>query len=294
MNVYEIITQRILEEIDKGTLPWNKPWKSVNGEEATNLVSHKGYRGINRFLLSHMAYERPFYVTYKQAQELGGTVKKGEHGTPVIFWKKNVYTKTQADGTESEENGFVLRYYTVFNVAQCEGLDKFLPAVTPITETPIETLDTAENIVKGYHHRPTLTHVRQDRAYYQPSTDSIVMPERNQFHSSAEYYSTLFHEFTHSTGHVSRLDRKTLTDASYFGSQNYSKEELVAEMGAAFLCGEAGIENEAALKNSASYLDGWRKKLKADSKVVVQAAAQAQKAADYILGRTWSDGTTEK
>ncbi len=131
--------------------------------------------------------------------------------------------------------------------------------------------------------------MRGNRAYYTPSTDSIVLPETNQFDSQAEYYSTLFHELTHSTGHASRLNRPTLVDASYFGSHNYSKEELVAEMGAAFLCGEAGIDNEAALKNSASYLDGWRKKLKTDSKVLIQAAGQAQKAADHILGKTWKE-----
>ena len=290
MNVYEIITERILAEIEKGALPWHKPWKSALGEESANLVSKKGYRGINRFLLSHLPYERPYFVSYKQATDLGGNVKKEEKGTPVIFWKQGTYTKTDANGSEHEENSFLLRYYTVFNVAQCEGLDKHLPVVTPLeaisTFTPLER---AEQLVKGFNSRPTLAHVRGDRAYYQPSTDSIVMPEREQFSTNGEYYSTLFHEMTHSTGHTSRLNRPTLVDASYFGSCNYSKEELVAEMGAAFLCGEAGIENEAVLKNSASYLDGWRKKLKADSKVVIQAAGQAQKAADLILGKTWGE-----
>jgi antirestriction protein ArdC len=289
MNVYDIITERILKEIEKGTLPWHQPWKSVNGEEAQNLVSKKGYRGINRFLLSHLPYARPYYLTYKQAGDLGGTVKKGEHGTPVIFWKRNTYTKTASDGTQSEENGFMLRYYTVFNVEQCDGLRQSPPEIVPIEGQVIDTMAQAEDLVDAYAQRPTVTHIAQNRAYYQPSTDSIVLPERTQFVSSAEYYSTLFHELTHSTGHKTRLNRPTLVDASYFGSQNYSKEELVAEMGAAFLCGEAGIENEAALKNSASYLDGWRKKLHADSKLVIQAAAQAQKAADHILGKTWSE-----
>ena len=284
MNVYDIITDRLLQEIEKGTIPWHKPWKSEDGEESTNLVSHKPYRGINRFLLAHMPYQRPYFVTYKQAGDLGGNVKKGEHGTPVIFWKQNTYSKTDSDGSESEHTGFVLRYYTVFNVAQCEGLDKFLPIMPAIDRSEIATHAKSEQLVSQWASRPTLNHVRGNRAYYQPSTDSIVLPERDQFSSQAEYYSTLFHELTHSTGHASRLNRPTLTDASYFGSQNYSKEELVAELGAAFLCGEAGIENEAALKNSAAYLDGWRKKLKADSKIIVQAAGQAQKAADLILG----------
>jgi Antirestriction protein len=289
MNVYEIITERLLQEIEKGTLPWHKPWKNALGEEAANLVSKKSYRGINRFLLSQMPYERPYYLSYKQAQDLGGNVKKGEHGTPVIFWKMNTYSKKEEDGSEHDEKGFLLRYYTVFNIAQCEGVEKHLPASKPVEGTALPAHDRAEAIVTGFHTRPTITHKAGDRAYYQPSIDSIVMPERTQFQSQAEYYSTLFHELTHSTGHTSRLNRPTLVDMVHFGDTNYSKEELCAEMGAAFLCGEAGIENEAALKNSASYLDGWRRKLKGDSKVVIHAAAQAQKAADFILGKTWSE-----
>jgi len=287
MTVYEIITDRLLKEIEKGTLPWHKPWKSALGEEPANLVSKHAYRGINRFLLSHMAYPRPYYVTYKQATDLGGSVKKGEHGTPVIFWKTGIYTQTEADGSSHEEKSFLLRYYTVFNVEQCDGIEGHLPIITtePIIN-PISPIESADRIVTHFNSRPTITHVRGDRAYYTPSRDTITLPETNQFQSQAEYYSTLFHEMTHSTGHSSRLNRPTLVEASYFGSHTYCKEELVAEMGAAFLCGEAGIENEAALKNSASYLDGWRRKLKADSKVVIQAAAQAQKAADFILGIT--------
>ena len=286
MNVYEIITERILAEIERGTLPWNKPWKSALGEEPANLVSKKGYRGINRFLLGHLSFERPYYVTYKQATDLGGNVRKGEKGTPVIFWKQSQYTKEDAQGIEQTENSFVLRYYMVFNVSQCEGIDRHLPMLPSLdtSMSTIQPLEAAEQIVSRYATCPTLNHVRGDRAYYQPSTDTVVLPETSQFSSQSEYYSTVFHELTHSTGHASRLNRPTLTDMTFFGSANYSKEELVAEMGAAFLCGEAGIENEAALKNSASYLDGWRKKLKMDSKIVIQAAGQAQKAADYILG----------
>lgn len=286
MNVYEIITERILAEIAKGTLPWHKPWKNADGEEPTNLHSRKAYRGLNRFLLSSMPYDRPYFVTYKQAQEMGGNVKSGEKGCPVIFWKRDTYTKKQSDGSEEERMGFLLRYYTVFNVAQCEGLAQWTPAAPTATTAPVPTLDRAEAIVAGYTSRPSIYHKAQSRAYYTPAYDSVTMPARDQFESAAEYYSTLFHELTHSTGHETRLKRPTLTDMVHFGDTNYSKEELIAEMGAAFLCGEAGIENEAVLKNSAAYLDGWRRKLSSDSRVVVMAAAQAQKAADHILGRT--------
>ena len=284
MNVYEIITERILKQMEQGSIPWRKPWKSALGEEPANLVSKQGYKGINRFLLGSLPFERPYYVTYKQASELGGNVKKGEHGCPVIFWKRSQYTKAHSDGTETEETGFILRYYTVFNIEQCEGLtDKLAPLPENLTH-PFNAIDSAERIVRGYRSAPSLIHKAGDRACYSPSHDTVTMPEKSQFCSEVEYYSTLFHEFTHSTGHETRLNRKTLTELSYFGDQNYSREELVAEMGAAFLCGHANIENEAALKNSAAYLDGWRKRLRTDSRAVILAAGQAQKAANYILG----------
>lgn len=282
-TVYDMITERILAQLNQGTAPWHKPWKSVNGEEPMNLTSRKAYRGLNRFLLSVANYERPYFVTYKQALELGGHVKQGEKGSPVIFWKRNTYTKAQPDGTETEEQGFLLRYYTVFNVSQCEGLGKWLPALPTEDLRTIEPIEAAERIARGYPNAPAIHHVNGNLACYRPKSDEITLPLRNQFVSGPAYYSTLFHEMTHATGHAVRLNRSTLTDLCPFGSTNYSKEELVAEMGAAFLCGEAGIDNEAALKNSAAYIDGWRKKLSRDSKVVVHAAAQAQKAADYIL-----------
>lgn len=284
-TVYEIITQRILTELEKGTAPWHKPWKSALGEEPANLSSKRPYRGLNRFLLSQSQYARPYYVTYNQATNFGGQVKKGEHGWPVIFWKRDTYIRKHDDGAETEEKGFLLRYYTVFNVEQCEGLEKFMPdAPNAPKPTDLEPNEKAEYIVRHFPNSPRIQYRKGDRAFYRPSEDLVVLPEKYQFRSPAEYYSTLFHELTHSTGHASRLHRSTLADALMFGDTNYSREELVAELGAAFLCGEAGIENEAALKNSAAYLDGWRRKLKADSKIIVTAAAQAQKAADHILG----------
>lgn len=288
MNVYEIITERILNEIEKGTLPWHKPWKSALGEDPANFISKKAYRGINRFLLSTVPYAQPWYLTFKQASELGGTVRKGEHGIPVVFWKKSAYTtKDDATGEESTQAGMILRYYTVFNVEQCDGLT--LPTIAqPDNVTTFPPVPCAEAIVSGYKNAPTIIERPGDRAYYSPSLESITMPLRGQFNSQAEYYSTLFHEMTHSTGHKSRLKRNTLLEAHYFGDAEYSKEELVAEMGAAFLCGEAHIDNEAALKNSAAYINGWKKKLRHDSKIVVLAAAQAQKAADHILGRSFN------
>lgn len=290
MNVYEIITDKILAEIDKGIIPWHKPWKAELGGEQANLISKKSYRGINRFILNCAPYDRPYWLTYNQAAALGGTVRKGEKGTPIIFWKQGSYVKAGEEESGERTTSFVLRYYTVFNVAQCDGLTAHLPALPATTEAVIASKRTeAERIALGFANGPRVAHVRGDRAYYTPAQDAVTMPERTQFANQDEYYSTLFHELTHSTGHENRLNRQTLVDASYFGSCNYSKEELVAEMGAAFLCGAAGIENAAVLKNSASYLKGWSAKLKGDSRVIVLAAGQAQRAADHILGVQWAD-----
>ncbi len=282
-NVYEIITDRITKQLEAGTVPWQKPWI---GGSAQNLVSKKEYRGINPFLLACAGYASPYWVSYKQAQDLGGTVKKGEKGFPVVFWKW--LDKKDPDAQEGEISSRdkrvpMLRYYTVFNAeAQCEGVK------TPATETrtfvPIHACAT---VVCGYKNGPTIDHA-EPRAYYRPGTDSINMPKPELFRSPEEYYSTIFHEMTHSTGHANRLNRSTLTDMCPFGSTNYSKEELVAEMGAAFLCGHAGIENKT-IDNSAAYLASWLKQLRKDPKLVILAAAQAQKASDHILGKTFSE-----
>lgn len=188
-----------------------------------------------------------------------------------------------------------LRYYNVFNVAQCDGIE--LPSEETILspEPRPSPIETAEAIVQGMPKRPEIR-TGLDRAFYQPAADFVGMPSVEQFKSGEEYYSTLFHELTHATGHKSRLNRKGVADSegnwSAFGSEPYSKEELCAEMGAAFLCGEAGIV-ERTVENSASYIASWLQRLKNDSKLVVTAAAQAQKAADYILGRHQGEASDE-
>ncbi len=284
MTVYEIITEKILSEIDNGTIPWHKPWKSADGEEPCNAITKRPYRGINRFLCSLAPHARPYFLTYKQAAQNNGQVRKGEKGLPIIYWQK---TEKVDPTTGRKKESFLLRYYTVFNLDQCDGLDSLAPPSLPSSPSALSTDERAEAIVSGYQNSPTIQRSGDSaRAFYSPDHDSVVVPQLSQYATAAEYYSTLYHEVTHSTGHPSRLNRPTLTGFHYFGDQNYSKEELVAEFGAAFLCGEAGIENVAALKNSASYLDGWSKKLRGDSTLLIHAAAQAQKAADHILGHT--------
>jgi antirestriction protein ArdC len=284
-TVYQVITDRVIALLQQGTVPWQKPWQGAE-LAPQNLVSRKPYRGVNVFLLHAMSYTSPYWFTFKQAQELGGHVRKGEKACPVVFWK---WLDVERDG-QAERVPF-LRYYSVFNVAQCEGIDAHIPSATgPKHEhSPVET---AERIVQGMPKRPLIKD-GQAQAFYSPTHDFVGMPSPEQFRSGEGYYSVLFHELTHSTGHESRLSRKGVSGAdgqwSAFGSNPYAKEELVAEMGAAFLCGQAGIV-ERTIENSASYIANWLSKLKDDCKLVVQAAAQAQKAADFILA---SDQATE-
>ena len=288
VDPYQVITDRVITLLEQGVIPWQKPWQS--GElMPRNLASGREYRGVNVFLLHAVSYESPFWLTYRQAQELGGNVRRGEKACPVVFWKwLDVDESAQPDGRKRVP---LLRYYSVFNVAQCEGIPhERIPALNrdrrehnPIAE--------AERIVAAMPKRPAIQH-KWPRAFYSPDGDFVGIPEPALFHTAEDYYSVLFHELTHATGHECRLNRKGVSGSdglwSAFGSQSYSKEELVAEMGAAFLCGQAGIV-ERTLENSAAYVGSWLQRLKDDRRLVVHAAAQAQKAADYILGRQFAE-----
>ena len=282
-QIYQMITDRILELLENGVIPWRKPWKGGASEELpANLVSKKTYRGINIFLLSAMGFSSRYWLSYKQAQEKGGQVRKGEKGTPVIFWKTSEVDDKE---TGKKKQIPVLRYYTVFNLDQVDGIER--PSGDEIPETfDFNPIEEAEKIIGAMPKRPEIQH-GQPRACYRPSTDTVNMPRQETFEQPEEYYSTLFHELTHATGHESRLGRRNSGEIRTFGDVEYSKEELIAEMGAAYLCGFAGIER-ATIENSAAYLAGWIKTLKGDSKLAVCAAANAQKAADFILGVKYS------
>jgi len=276
-SVYEIVTERILAELERGEVPWRKPWRIL---PPANLVSKKHYRGINFFLLSLAGYGSQYWLTYRQTQALGGNVRKGEHGMKIVFWKFDKYETETGDGeTEARKSAF-LRYYVVFNLEQTEGLKALLAL------PPARPIESAEAIVAGMPNPPAF---EQDfRASYIPSKDTVTMPSRTAFASQAEYYSTLFHELAHSTGHASRLGREGFDKPVQFGSESYSKEELIAECTAAMLCGVTGIQTQT-LENSASYLKTWIARLNSDSKLIVQAASAAQKAADYIRGESSAD-----
>ena len=276
-TVYDLITQRIIALLEQGNIPWQKPWKVQTGLPR-NLVSKKPYRGVNVFLLHAMHYESPFWLTFNQAKQLGATIRKGERACPVVFWKQfEVEDKATGEKTKIP----LLRYYHVFNLAQVDGL-KDTPTLTP----DMATTKPGE-IVANMPNRPEIKH-GMAKAFYSPGGDFVGMPSPERFQSEDAYFSVLFHELTHGTGHSSRLNRPGVMDGSGFGSEDYSKEELVAELGAAFLCGHAGIA-ERTLTNSAAYVQNWLEALRNDNKLIVQAAAQAQRAADYILATKFDE-----
>lgn len=281
-DVYQIITDRIVAQLEKGVVPWKQPWKSAGAP--MNLVSKKAYRGINPFLLGSAAYDSPYWVTFNQARDLGGAVKKGEHGWPVVFWKMGSKEETNAAGETKSKTWAVLRYFTVFNTNQTSGLEDKIPALPTREHSPI---DACEKIVAQMPKKPVINH-GGDRACYSLANDDVTMPPANRFDSPEQYYKVLFHELAHSTGAKSRLDRfEEGSKQTCFGSQSYSQEELVAEMTAAFLCGASGIDAQADMENSAAYIQNWLGRLKDDRRLIVVAAAQAQKAADFIQNITF-------
>ncbi len=288
MNTYEIVTERIVKLLEQGVIPWRRPWSA--GGAPRNLVSKKTYRGVNFFLLSATKHVSPYWLTLRQANGLGGSVRKGEHGEIVVFWKvdngKEVGSEpdpADIEDIEKSRRRFVLRFYRVYNLEQCElpqaVIDK-LPKIETYQHDPIEA---AERIIANMPNPPAIEY-GGTKAFYSPSADRITVPPRELFSSAEEFYATLNHEVAHSTGHPKRLNRDSIAEAAPFGSPTYAAEELIAELSAAYLCAEAGI-SPAVIENEAAYLQGWLGKLKSDRRLIVIAAAKAQKAADYILGR---------
>ena len=255
------------------------PIHKAGGGLPKNLESNKPYRGVNVFLLSitswFKGYSSSFWMTYRQAQERGGHVKKGEKSSMVVFWKK---AEIVDDKTEKVKTIPVLRYYSVFNADQIADLKA--PDALPAPQTPFEPIEEAEKIVAGYADGPKIQHTGS-QAFYLPSLDIVRIPTPAGFVSREFYYATLFHELSHSTGNASRLNRDLSGKFAPFGSPDYSKEELIAEMGSAFLCAAAGI-SPPTIEQSAAYINGWRKRISDDPKFVIAAAGSGQRAADWI------------
>ena len=274
-KVYERITNAVIEKMEQGTVPWRRPWSGTAAKlgEHKNALTGKRYRGVNALLTHLSGFDSPKWLTYKQAKEKGGTVKKGEKGTPIVFWH---WVEKEKDG-KIEKIPFV-RYYTVFNGRQIEGIED--EAEVPQEEIEFNPIEKAERLFKSFGDAPPVAHKVQ-KACYNKARDEINLPRKETFQSVEEYYSTLFHELTHSSGHENRLNRKSLIEIKTFGDHAHSKEELVAEMGSAFLCSMAGIEQKV-LDNQAAYIDGWLTKLKKDEKLFISSAQAAQKAVDYM------------
>lgn len=288
-DIYEAVTNKIMEQLESGVIPWHKPW-SGGMKYAVSYTTGKPYSLINQFLLD----EPGEYITFNQCNALGGKVKKGSKGKMVVFWK--MYDKQATDSSGNvicDDDGIikmktvpVLRYFTVFNINDCEGIDPRYSEALP--SFPADPCEAAETIFSDYLSRTgcQFENRYQDGAYYSPTSDMIVIPKVEQFADTAEYYSTLFHETTHSTGHVSRLNRfEPNAKAAAFGSESYSKEELIAEIGAATILHELGIDTAASFQNSAAYIQSWLKALKNDKRMIVSAATKAEKAVALILSR---------
>lgn len=276
-NVYEMVTERIIEQLENGIIPWQRPWTGTK-EGAYNRVSGKPYSLLNQMLLLHTGE----YASFKQWTEAGGHIRKGEKSEIVTFWKLQPIKEELEDGTEIIKQIPFLRCYNVFHISQVDGVEpKEKPELTehePITE--------AENIKEVYKNREhiVINEIISNRAFYSPTMDYIQVPCKEQYTNIEEFYSTLFHEMIHSTGHKSRLDRLTNDKSAMFGSETYSKEELVAEIGSAMIINMLGIETEKTFKNSSAYIQNWLQVLKNDNRFIISASSKAEKAVKFILG----------
>lgn len=271
-SVYEMITDKIIAELDKGVCPWKQPWYGV--AQAVSHSTGKPYSLLNQILLDGESGE---YLTYRQAEAEGGHVKRGEKGRTIVFWK---WMYQEDEETHKMKKYPILKKYSVFNINQCEGIKAKYDIKM---ENKLKPNAKAEAIANGYVDRSKIKFEvkHSDRAYYSPREDMVVIPELSQYSYVPEYYSTMFHELTHSTGAQNRLNRDM---SGMFGSEKYSKEELCAELGASFLVNNCGIETNESFKNNAAYIQSWLRVLKNDKRMIISAATQADKAVKMILG----------
>ena len=289
-DIYRETTDKIIAQLEKGVAPWRKPWNCGAPRMPQNVVSKRAYNGVNVWLLwlasEHHGWTSGLFATYRQWQELGGFVRRGETGTKITYW--NIQKKTDKDKTPDDDEAkkrFFLRQYTVFALDQCGGddLDRFR---TPTPVGDFANFAPAEDAIAA-----TCASIKfgGNRAYYSPSRDHIQLPIKSSFKDQAAYYSTALHELSHWTGHEGRLNR--LDKLARFGTQSYAMEELVAEMSAAFLTSALGVPNTAALTNAAAYIADWLDVLRHDSRAVFTASTAATKAADFILAFSGKGGS---
>ncbi|MCG4530266.1 zincin-like metallopeptidase domain-containing protein [Mediterraneibacter faecis] len=274
-NVYQIVTNRIIEQLKQGVIPWHKPWTGIR-TKAFNRISRKPYSLLNQMLLKHDGE----YASFKQWTELGGKIRKGEKAEIVVFWKILEVEKENNDGELEKKTVPYLRYVSVFHISQVDGVK---PLEEPFHE--VEPIADADKVILDYVTREAINFNEQasNEAYYSPSRDTIVVPMKEQYQHINEYYSTTFHELVHSTGHKNRLNRLETTAVASFGSETYSKEELVAEIGSATILSTLEIETKRTFTNSVAYIQNWLNVLKNDNRFIISASSQAEKAVDYIL-----------
>lgn len=280
MNIYQDVTDRILEQLKAGVVPWRKTWSTGLPK---SLTTGKEYRGLNILLLGMTGYTSRYWVTYREAQRLGGQVRKGERSTRICFW----HWRTPEDLVElrrklGKADVAPCTCFTsaVFNVEQVDGIRR------PDDDFPnpdANPLERAESLLAVMPDKPGITHTLTGSPCYRWQLDEIALPHLSQFESAAEYYTTLFHEVVHATGHPRRLNRKAQADGT--DDERYSFEELVAEFGASFLSAFTGVSDPDSDALSASYIDGWAQVFQKDSRILVRAASTAQRAADYIRGK---------
>lgn len=279
LDVYQTVTNQIITQLESGGLPpWVKPWREIgHSADPHNAVTKRPYSGVNTLLLwiaqSVNKWPTAGFLTFKQAAEAGGTVRKGEKGTHIVFVKPLTVKEKLEDGSEEDKSITMLKSYYVFNVAQCDGLPDRLTAPRKLAEPISDPAFDAWVKATG-----ATIHFGGSRACYSPSHDSIDMPLRVAFRSPGHYAATMLHELGHWTGHDSRLKREL--HKGRFGNPEYAAEELVAELCSAFLCAELGIDGEG--QQHAAYMASWLKALKDDKRFIFTAASSAQKAANFL------------
>lgn len=275
-NVYEMVTERIIEQLENGVIPWQKPWTGTKSG-AYNRVSRKPYSILNQMLLQHSGE----YATFKQWNEAGGHIRKFAKSEIVTFWKIQLIEEEEEDGTKVKKQIPMLRYYHVFHISQVDGVEP----KEKIELQELEPIAEAERVKREYMDREHLKIYEKitDKAFYTPIFDYIEIPCKEQYKNVEEFYSTLFHEMVHSTGYYKRLNRLESGASAGFGSETYSKEELTAEIGSAMILNRLGIETEKTFNNSTAYIQNWLQVLKNDNKFIISASSKSEKAVKYIF-----------
>lgn len=286
-SVYEIVTEKIIEGLKMGKIAWRMPWSKTATGEAPFISYQTGrpYSFLNTLLLMISGAPEGEFITYKQCKEQGGKIREGAKSYMVTFSTWWTPEDLKTDNEESDPKMWYLRYYQVFAVADCEGITPKHTIEIQESNAPSRIAE-AEAVVMMYQKAQEglkiYSNSNSNEAYYKKNSDTIVVPVISQYKDEVEYYGTLFHEMVHSTGSEKRLSRKEVVERNFFGSEDYSKEELVAEIGAQFILNRLGISTAKVERNSQAYINHWIEKLKSDPKMIIIAAAQAEKAVHYI------------